>query len=90
MMSLTDDGNVYDTDRIMFLRACLTQLQRATADGVPVRGYFQWSVMDNCEWNAGLTGNRFGQVSVDFKTQRRAPETSASFFREASTRNKVA
>jgi beta-glucosidase len=35
------DGNIYDTDRIMFLRACLTQLQRAAADGVPVKGYFQ-------------------------------------------------
>ena len=47
---LADDGKVYDTDRIMFLRACLTQLQRATADGVPVKGYFQWSTMDNFEW----------------------------------------
>jgi Glycosyl hydrolase family 1 len=50
---LADDGNVYDTDRIMFLRNCLTQLQRATVDGVPVKGYFQWSTMDNFEWNAG-------------------------------------
>jgi beta-glucosidase/6-phospho-beta-glucosidase/beta-galactosidase len=46
---LADDGNVYDTDRIMFLRACLTQLPRATADGVPVKRYFQWSTMDNFE-----------------------------------------
>ena len=38
---LTADGRVYDTDRIMFLRAYLTQLQRATAEGVPVKGYFQ-------------------------------------------------
>jgi beta-glucosidase len=37
----------------MFLRACLTQLQRATADGVPVKGYFQWSTMDNFEGNMG-------------------------------------
>jgi hypothetical protein len=37
------DGNVYDTDRVMFLRACLTQLQRATSVGVPVDGYFLWS-----------------------------------------------
>ncbi len=42
---LADDGNVYDTDRVMFLRAYLTQLQRATADGVPIKGYFQWSLM---------------------------------------------
>ena len=38
------DGKFYDTDRIMFLRAYLTQLQRATAEGVPVKGYFQWSI----------------------------------------------
>jgi beta-glucosidase/6-phospho-beta-glucosidase/beta-galactosidase len=74
----------------VFLRVCLTQLQRATADGVPVKGYFQWSVMDNFEWNAGPTGNRFGLVYVDFKTQKRTPKMSASFSREVSTRNKVA
>jgi beta-glucosidase len=38
---LAEDGNVYDTDRIMFLRTCLTQ--RANADGVSVNGYFLWS-----------------------------------------------
>jgi beta-glucosidase/6-phospho-beta-glucosidase/beta-galactosidase len=38
----------------MYLRNYLTQLQRATADGVPVNGYFQWSTMDNFEWNAGF------------------------------------
>jgi beta-glucosidase len=66
---LDDDGTVYDTDCIMFLRAYLTQLQRATADGVPVKGYFQWSLMDNFEWWAGF-GNRFGLLYVDFKTQK--------------------
>ena len=85
---LADDGKVYDTDRIMFLRACLTQLQRATADGVPVKGYFQWSTMDNFEWTYGF-GNRFGLVYVDFKTQKRTPKLSAAWFREAATRNAV-
>ena len=80
---LADDGKVYDTDRIMFLRACLTQLQRATADGVPVKGYFQWSTMDNFEWTYGF-GNRFGLVYVDFKTQKRTPKLSAAWFREAA------
>jgi Glycosyl hydrolase family 1 len=70
---LADDGNVYDTDRIMFLRNYLTQLQRATADGVPVKGYFQSSTMDNFEWIYGY-GNRFGLVYVDFKTQKRTPQ----------------
>src|SRR5215467_1874535 len=86
---LADDGNIYDTDRIVFLRSYLTQLQRATADGVPVKGYFQWSLMDNFEWIFGF-GNRFGLVYVDFKTQKRTPKLSASFFRETASRNAVA
>jgi beta-glucosidase len=82
------DGMVYDTDRIMFLRSYLTELQRATAEGVPVKGYFQWSTMDNLEWTAGF-GNRFGLVHVDFATQKRTPKLSASFFRELAKRNAV-
>ena len=58
---IADDGKIYDTDRVMFLRGHLTQLQRAVADGVPVRGYFQWSLMDNFEWADGF-GKRFGLV----------------------------
>jgi beta-glucosidase len=82
------DGVVYDTDRVMFLRSHLRELQRATAEGVPVRGYFQWSLMDNFEWTAGY-GNRFGIVYVDFKTQTRTPKASARFFRAAAGRNRV-
>jgi beta-glucosidase len=86
--ALADDGNIYDTDRIMFLRSYLTQLQRATADGVPVKGYFQWSTMDNFEWIYGYD-NRFGLVYVDFKTQKRTPKLSASWFRETARQNRV-
>jgi len=86
---LAADGKVYDTDRVMFLRAYLTQLQRAAADGVPVKGYFQWSLMDNFEWGQGF-GDRFGIVYVDFKTQKRMPKASAAWFRETATRNAVA
>jgi len=85
---MADDGKVYDSDRIMFLRAYLTQLQRATADGVPVNGYFLWSAQDNFEWIDGY-GNRFGLVYVDFKTQKRTPKLSAHWFREAARRNAV-
>jgi beta-glucosidase len=86
---IAEDGQVYDTERIMFTRAYLTQLQRATAEGVPVRGYFYWSAMDNFEWSAGY-GNRYGLVYVDFKTQKRTPKMSASFFRETARRNTLA
>ena len=82
------DGKVYDTDRIMFLRSFLTQLQRATADGVPVKGYFHWSMMDNFEWMAGY-GNRFGLVHVDFETLERTPKVSADWFRAVASANRV-
>lgn len=82
------DGEIYDTDRIEFLRTYLTQLQQATADGVPVKGYFHWSLMDNFEWMAGY-GNRFGLVYVDFKTQERTPKMSANWFRQAAKSNQV-
>lgn len=83
---IAKDGNVYDTERIMFMRAYLMHLQRATADGVPVKGYFYWSTMDNLEWIRGF-GNRYGIVYVDFKTQKRTPKMSAAFFRELARYN---
>jgi beta-glucosidase len=85
---IADDGRVYDTDRVMFLRACLTELQRATNEGVPVDGYFYWSSQDNFEWNAGF-GSRFGVVYVDFETLERTPKLSAEWFREAARQNAV-
>jgi beta-glucosidase len=80
------DGNVYDTDRIMYLRNYLMQLQRAVSEGVPVRGYFLWSLMDNFEWTDGFK-KRFGLYRVDFDTQLRTPKLSASFYREIIERN---
>jgi beta-glucosidase len=85
---IADDGMVYDTDRVMFLRSCLTQLQRATAEGVPVDGYFLWSAQDNFEWIWGY-GDCFGIVYVDFETLERTPELSAEWFREAAQQNAV-
>jgi beta-glucosidase len=85
---VADDGRVHDSDRVMFLRGCLGQLQRATADGVPVDGYFLWSAQDNFEWSYGY-GNRFGIVYVDFETQQRIPKLSAHWFTEAARRNAV-
>ena len=83
------DGIVYDSDRIMFLRSYLAQLQRATAEGMPVRGYFLWSSMDNFEWTSGYA-MRFGLIHVDYATLKRTPKLSASFFREVVGRNHVA
>jgi beta-glucosidase len=83
------DGAIYDTDRIMFLRNYLTQLQRATSEGVPVRGYFHWSLMDNFEWSSGF-GIRFGLIRVNYATLKRTPKLSASFFRAVAAENQVA
>jgi beta-glucosidase len=85
---LAADGNVYDLDRIMYLRNYLTQLQRATSEGVPVRGYFLWSLMDNFEWIFGFE-KRFGLYRVDFETQRRVAKLSASFYRDVVARNAI-
>ena len=84
----TADGKVYDADRVMYLRNVMAQLQRATAEGVPVKGNFVWSAFDNLEWTGGF-GTRFGLVYVDFQTQQRTPKLSAAWFREAARRNAV-
>ncbi len=86
---LTPDGHVFDSDRVMYLRNYLTQLHRAVSEGVPVRGYFCWSLMDNYEWADGYA-YRFGIHYVDFKTQKRTPKMSAHFYREVIARNALA
>ena len=82
------DGAICDTDRIMFLRSYLTQLQRATSEGVPVDGYFHWSSQDNLEWVNGF-GDRFGLIYVDFDTLKRTPKLSAQWFQQAAQHNAV-
>jgi beta-glucosidase len=82
------DGIVYDTDRVMFLRSYLTMLQRATAEGVPVRGYFVWSLFDNFEWAEGYA-TRFGMIHVDYESLKRTPKLSASYYSEVIRRNAV-
>jgi beta-glucosidase len=83
------DGVENDTDRIVWTRAYLYQLQRATAEGVPVRGYFHWSLMDNFEWSGGLRP-RFGLYRVNYETQERTPKLSAEFFRACAAANAIA
>src|SRR3954465_7149497 len=85
---LAADGKVYDLDRIMFLRNYLTQLQRATSEGGPGRGYFLWSLMDNFEWIFGFD-KRFGVYHVNFETQARVPKLSASFYRDVVAKNAI-
>ncbi len=83
------DGHIYDSDRVMYLRNYLTQLQRATAEGVPVKGYFLWSLLDNFEWADGYE-KRFGITYVDFKTQKRTPKLSSEFYKSVIATNALA
>jgi len=85
---VSEDGQVYDTDRTMYLRNYLHALQRTVAEGTPVRGYFVWSLLDNFEWADGYE-KRFGITYVDFPTQKRIPKLSAKFFESVVKQNRV-
>ncbi|HEX5758746.1 MAG TPA: GH1 family beta-glucosidase [Thermoanaerobaculia bacterium] len=76
-----DDGRVDDPLRVAYLRDHLRGLATTLAEGVDVRGYFAWSLLDNFEWSWGYA-RRFGLVHVDFATQRRTPKASARFYSE--------
>src|SRR5690349_23051893 len=73
------DGRVRDQRRIEFLDAYLRALRQAQDEGVDVRGYFQWSLMDNFEWAEGYS-QRFGLVHVDYATQQRTPKDSFGWY----------
>ena len=74
-----------DPQRIDFMRRYLLELERAIADGVDVRGYFYWSLLDNFEWAYGYD-KRFGLVRVDYPTQPRTPTRSALGLRDTARR----
>ncbi len=71
------DGKVHDPERTAFLDAYLTSLRRASGEGVPLKGYFHWSLLDNFEWTQGFS-QRFGLIYVDYKTQKRILKDSAA------------
>ena len=81
--SVPDGRVILDTDRILYLRNYLSQLQRGIAEGNPVAGYFLWSLLDNFEWGSGYS-LRFGITYVDFATQNRTPKLSYDFYRTSS------
>jgi beta-glucosidase len=80
------DGQVHDPQRIDFSRAYLAELRGAIGAGVPVHGYFHWSLLDNFEWAHGYK-QRFGLVHVDFATQKRTPKDSARWYRDVVASN---
>ncbi|AUS32176.1 GH1 family beta-glucosidase [Rhodococcus sp. 1.20] len=82
-------GVVDDEARIDYHDAHLRALRSAMDDGVDVRGYFVWSLLDNFEWAAGYK-ERFGLVHVDFDTQKRTPKTSFEWYRALIAEHKAA
>ena len=80
------DGKVHDPLRIDFLTRYLRALHRVISDGVPVRGYFHWSIMDNFEWAEGFK-ERFGLVFVDYATQHRLLKDSAYWYQQVIATN---
>jgi beta-glucosidase len=77
------DGGVVveDPRRVEFLRGHVAAVQRAQEQGVDVRGYYVWSLLDNFEWESGYA-KRFGIVYIDYPTQRRIPKRSALWYRD--------
>jgi beta-glucosidase len=73
------DGEVHDPERTEYLAAHLATCADALADGVPLRGYFVWSLLDNFEWAHGYS-KRFGIVHVDYATQRRRVKDSGRWY----------
>ncbi len=78
-----DDGKVADLERIRFLESHLEVCLEAIEQGVDLRGFFAWSLIDNFEWAEGY-GKRFGLVRVDFETQERIPKDSYSWFQRVA------
>ena len=75
------DGSIGDLERQAFLSAYIAAAGRAVAAGVPLRGYFTWSLLDNFEWAWGYW-KRFGLIYVDFPTLERIPKGSFYWYRD--------
>jgi beta-glucosidase len=86
--TLTADGRVHDASRTAYLRAHLAACCRAIEAGVPLRGYFLWSLLDNFEWALGYS-RRFGIVYVDVADQKRIEKDSARFYSTVVHSNRV-
>ena len=80
------DGKVHDPQRIDFLTRYLRELRRAVDHGIPVLGYFHWTLTDNFEWAAGFR-ERFGLIHLDVATQKRTLKDSALWYRDTIAAN---
>jgi beta-glucosidase len=86
---VSEDGKVHDQNRIDYLRDHIEQVWRAIQDGVPLKGYFVWSLLDNFEWAEGYS-KRFGIVYVDYNTQKRIIKDSGYWYSNVIKNNGLA
>ena len=82
------DGKIHDPRRLDYLKQHFIQTRLAMQDGVDVRGYMVWSLMDNFEWGHGFT-KRFGLIRVDYETQQRTFKDSGEWYAEVIRKNEV-
>ena len=80
------DGKVHDPNRIDYITRYLRKLHAAMQDGVDIRGYFVWSLLDNWEWGRGYD-ERYGLVYVDYETQKRTPKDSYFWYKKVIKKN---
>ena len=80
------NGSVHDPERIAFLKDYISECHNALAQGVKLKGYFVWSLLDNFEWSLGFS-KRFGLYYVDYETGARIPKESAHWYRDVIRRN---
>jgi beta-glucosidase len=86
---ISPDGKVHDPRRLDYLRQHFIQARLAMQDGVDIRGYFVWSLLDNFEWGHGYT-KRFGIVRVDYDTLQRTIKDSGKWYSRVIASNSVA
>jgi beta-glucosidase len=86
--SVVTAGLVDDGDRLDYLRRHLAQAHRAIADGVGLKGYFVWTLMDNFEWEHG-TSKLFGIAKTDYSTQVRTPKRSGLWYQQVAEANAI-
>ena len=83
-----DDGRVHDPRRVAYFHDHLGAAHDAIQEGVPLKGYFAWSLLDNFEWAEGYA-KRFGIVYVDYSTQKRTPKDSARWYTNVIRENAI-
>jgi beta-glucosidase len=83
-----EHGRIADARRLRYIRDHLVEAHRAIEHGVPLAGYFVWSLLDNFEWERGYR-QRFGITWVDYETQQRTPKDSALWYRQVIEANAV-